>query len=79
MMCNKPYRNGIMNALVPVRSLPSMKVSAMATGGNTEADTGMENWFERGQLPLSFSVQENKLLYSSTSNMMAVKHNTSTI
>ena len=78
-MCNKLYRNGIMNAPAPMRSLSSMKVSAMATGGITKAATGMENWFVRGQLPLSFSVQENKLLYSSASNMMAVKHNTSTI
>ncbi len=36
----------------------------------------MENWFESGQSPLSFSVQENKVLYSLASNMMAVKHNT---
>jgi hypothetical protein len=59
-----------------VRSPPSMKVSTMATGGITKAATGMKNWFERGQLPLSLSVQENKLSYSSASNMMAVKHNT---
>ncbi len=45
-------------------------------GGITKAATGMENWFERGQLPLSFSMQENKLSYSSASNMMAIKHNT---
>ncbi len=48
----------------------------MATGGITKAATGMENCFERGQLPLSFSVQENKLLISSARNMLAVKHNT---
>jgi hypothetical protein len=35
----------------------------------------MEIWFKRGLLPLSISVQENKLLYSLASNMMAVKHN----
>jgi hypothetical protein len=49
----------------------------MATGGITEAATvGIENWFERGQPPLSSSVQGNKLFYSSASNMMNVKHNT---
>jgi hypothetical protein len=53
-----------------------VKVSATATRGITKVATGMENWFERVQLPLSSSVQENKLLYSSASNMMAVKHNT---
>jgi hypothetical protein len=59
-----------------VRSLPSMKVSAMATMGITEAATGMANWFERGQSPLSSSVQENKFFYSSARNMMVIKHNT---
>ncbi len=78
-MGNKPYRNGIMNAPLkcraPVRSPPSTKVSAKATGGITKAATvGIENWFERGQLPLSSSVREYKLLQSSASNMMAVKH-----
>ncbi len=80
MMCNKPYRNGIMNAPLkwraPVRSMPSMKVSATATGDITNTATGIENWFERGQSPLSFSVQENKLSKSSARNMMAIKHNT---
>jgi hypothetical protein len=59
-----------------MRSPPSMKVSVMATGGITKkAATGTKNWFERGQLPLSFSVQKNKLLYSSARNMTAIKHN----
>jgi hypothetical protein len=50
---------------------------AMATRGITEAATvGIENWFKSGQLPLSSSVQENKLLYSSASDIMTVKHNT---
>ncbi len=49
----------------------------MATRGITKAATvGIENWFERGQLPFSSSVRENKLLYSSASDMMAIKHNT---
>jgi hypothetical protein len=56
-------------------SMPTMRVSAMATGGITKAATGMENWFEKFQSPLTFSLQENKLLYSSASNMMAIKHN----
>ena len=34
---------------------------------------GSHSWFERGQLPLSFSVKEFKFLYYSASNMMAVK------
>ncbi len=61
-----------------MRSPPSTKASTMATRGITEAATvGIKNWFERGQLPLSSSsVWENKLLYSSASNMMAIKHNT---
>jgi hypothetical protein len=59
-----------------MRSPLSMKVSATATKGITKAATGMENWFERGQLPLSSSMQEKKLLYSSAGSMMAVKHNT---
>ncbi len=60
-----------------MRSLPSIKVCSSATGGIAEAATvRIENWFKRGQLPLSASVQENKLSYSSASNMMAVKHNT---
>jgi hypothetical protein len=37
---------------------------------------GLRTGFERGQLPLSSSVQENKLSYSSASDMMTVKHNT---
>ena len=54
-----------------------MKASAMATRGINEAATvGIENWFKRGQLPLSSSVRENKLLYSSASDIMAAKHNT---
>ncbi len=40
------------------------------------ATVGTKNWFKRGQLPLSSSVQENKLLYSSASDIMAVKQNT---
>jgi hypothetical protein len=49
----------------------------MATGGITEAATvGIKNWFEREQLPfVLLYVGGNKLLYSSASNMMAVKHN----
>ncbi len=54
----------------------SMIASAMATRGITEAATvGIVNWFKRGQLPLSSSVRENKLLYSSASDIMAIKHN----
>ncbi len=50
--------------------------SATATGCITKAATvGIKNWFEREKLPLSSSVWENKLSYSSTSNMMAIKHN----
>ncbi len=37
---------------------------------------GIKNLFERGQLPLYSSMQENKLSFSSASNMMAIKHNT---
>ncbi len=79
MMGKKLYRNGIMNAQLkwwaPVRSPPSMKASAVATRGITEAATvGIKNWYKRGQLPLSSSMQENKLLYSSASDIMAVKH-----
>ncbi len=37
---------------------------------------GIKSWFKRGQLPLSSSMQENKLLYTSASDIMAVKHNT---
>jgi hypothetical protein len=49
----------------------------MATRGITEATTvGIKNWFKRGQLPLSSSVRENKLFYSSANDIMAVKHNT---
>ncbi len=49
-----------------MRSPPSTRVSATATRGITEAVTvGIKNWFERGQLPLSSSVQEKKLWYSS--------------
>jgi hypothetical protein len=36
-----------------------MKTSTMATRGITKAATEVENWFERGQLPLSSSMQEN--------------------
>ncbi len=56
-----------------------MKSSAMATRarGITKAATvGIKNWFKRGQMPLSSSMRENKLLYSSASDIMAVKHNT---
>ncbi len=60
-----------------MRSLPSTKASATVTRDITEATTvGIENWFKRGQLTLSSSVQENKLLYSSSSHMKAIKHNT---
>ncbi len=61
-----------------MRSPPSTKASALATGGIAiKASTmGIEKWFERGQSPLSYFVWENKLSYSSASNMMAVKHNT---
>jgi hypothetical protein len=60
-----------------MKSLPSTKASAMATGGITEAATvGIENWFKIGQLPLSSSVREDRLSYSSASDMMAVKHKT---
>jgi hypothetical protein len=72
MMGNNPYRNAIMNPqlklLVPVRSPPSMKASTMATRGITkDQGRGIKNWFKRGQLPLSSSVWEKKLLYSSAS------------
>ncbi len=40
-----------------------------------QAQWGLRTGFEKGQLPLSSSVRENKLLYSSASNMMTVKHN----
>ncbi len=54
-----------------------MKASTMATRGITEAATvGIKNWSKKGQLPLSSSVLGNKLLYSSASDIMAVKHNT---
>ncbi len=54
-----------------------MKSSAMVTRGITEAATvGTKNWFKRGQLPLSSSVWEGKLMYSSASDTMAIKHNT---
>ncbi len=54
-----------------------MKSSAMAIRGITEAATlGTENWFKIGKLPLSSSVRAKKLLYSSASDTMAVKHNT---
>jgi hypothetical protein len=54
-----------------------MKASTMVTRGITKAATvGIENRFKRGQLPLSSSVREKKLLYYSTSDIMAVKHNT---
>jgi hypothetical protein len=54
-----------------------MKSSAMMTRGITKAATvGIKNRFKRGQLPLSSSMQEIKLLYSSASDIMAVKHNT---
>jgi hypothetical protein len=50
----------------------------MATMGITKAATGMDHWFKRGQSPLTSFVQENKLFYSSASNMMAIKHNKKT-
>jgi hypothetical protein len=54
-----------------------MKASAVATRGITEAATvGIKNWFKKRQFPLSSSVRENKLLYYSASNIMAIKHNT---
>ncbi len=54
-----------------------MKASTTATWGiNKAATVGIGTGFESGQSPLSFSVRENKLLYSSASHMMAVKHNT---
>ncbi len=60
-----------------MKSPPSTKVSATATGGITEAATvGIENWFKRGRLPFSSSVQEDRLSYSSASDMMAIKHKT---
>jgi hypothetical protein len=40
------------------------------------ATVGIENWFLRGQSPFSSSMQENKVSYSSVSDMMAIKHNT---
>jgi hypothetical protein len=40
------------------------------------ATVGIKNWFKRQQSPLSSSVQEDRLLYSSASDMMAVKHKT---
>jgi hypothetical protein len=52
-----------------------MRASATATRGIAEAATGMEKWFKRGLLPLSSSVQENKLSYFKASNMMAIKSN----
>ncbi len=61
---------------VPMRSPPSMKASAKATGGITEEGTGIKNWLEREQLPLSSSMDENRLSYFPASNMVAVKHNT---
>ncbi len=65
---------------MPVRSLPSTIASAMVTGGITKAATvGIENWFERGQLPLSSSVWEDRLSYFSASDMMAFKHKTAKI
>ena len=58
-----------------MRALPSLKASTMATGGITEeATVGIKNWFERGQLPLSSSVQEIKFLYYSASNVTALPH-----
>lgn len=61
-----------------VRSLPSAKASATATGSRiaNAATAGIKNWFKRNQLPLSSSVRENKFSYSSASNMMAVKQDT---
>jgi hypothetical protein len=62
---------------MPARSLQSTNASATATRGITEAvRVRIKNWFERGLLPLFSSVWENKLSYSSASNMMAVKQNT---
>ena len=68
-MGNKPYRIGIMNAPLkgrkPVRSLPSINANATAIRVITKAATvGIKNWFKRGQLPLSSSEQEKKLLNS---------------
>ncbi len=54
-----------------------MKVSAKANGVITKAATvGIENWFQRGRLPLSSSVRENKLSYSSASDMITIKRST---
>jgi hypothetical protein len=53
------------------------EIKRLATRGITVAATvGTKNWSKRGQLPLSSSGRENKLLYSSASDVMAVKHNT---
>ncbi len=60
-----------------MRSLPSKKVSAMAIGCITKAATvWIENWFERGQSPLSSSMREDRLWYSSVSNMIGVEYKT---
>ncbi len=60
-----------------MKSPPSTKASATTTGDITEAATvGIENWFKRGQLPLSSSMQEDRLSYSSANDMMAIKHKT---
>jgi hypothetical protein len=49
----------------------------MVTRGITEVATvGIKNWFKRRQLPLSSSMRKSNLLYSSASDIMAVKHNT---
>jgi hypothetical protein len=46
-----------------IKSPPSTKASAMATGGITEAATvRIKNWFKIGCLPLSSSVWEDRLL-----------------
>ncbi len=45
-------------------------------GHHRGSHSGNETWFKRGKLPLSSSAWENKLLYSSASDTMAVKHNT---
>ncbi len=60
-----------------MKSPPSTKASATATGGITEAATvGIKYWFKRRRLPLSSSIREDRLLYSSASDMIAIKHKT---
>jgi hypothetical protein len=45
-------------------------------GHHRGSHSGDQERFKRGQLPLSSSVREDRLLYSSASDMMAVKHKT---